>query len=1279
MKITTAEKISIGGEQDNSSDEGDFPIPDASKCQSSASSPTPDSSSVPVLPCSVEHRQSEKEGNDSQKKNGKPISPLEWKKKGNGFFGREEWERALHAYNSGLTALLAHRPTFREEIDSDNGWNTTSTSISATPAIESTSRSSLGVASPTNPLEVALRSNMAFVLLKLQRYDRAEEECKLMLSISPFNSKALYRRACAREGLYFSLNKNKQIGPETTSANSRNNHTSIIKETKDLMKLLKDAIHDLERALIYIEKDRCKEEQQQRSSSYSGDSSDNARNGSNKNSNFTIKKQCQRSLDRLQKEYNRQKKQHLKNDENARAVSTNKNNPIPPHRTLQSQQKRDVLRLLLARHKNGQVLQGEAFFLLEWNWWVRWCRYINFFDIATNDTKTGADSRTSDDDRMVERTRHLLNYFPKGATPPQSFRKDPSDNKDGNSSDEEDDDDNVSFIAPGCIDNTELLVSSGDVFSRQWYAPFPAPNNGIDGKHTGKSDSVLLSLKPNLIRGYHYEILPREIYNALRAWYGEITPSLCRRITADGDLMIYPFKSNKLTISNLESQRCNACRAPGASSRCKQCMIVQYCDRACQKSHWRFHQPYCRPRKVGKQTEGNQPLPLAQISFPSEGDRVGLNNLGNTCFMNSALQSLSHATPLTRYFLSNGFKSDLNTSNPLGTGGKLALAYETFLKDVWMKQGIMSTSPTSLKRAIALFAPRFAGYQQHDAQEFLAYLLDGIHEDLNRVRRATYVEMADVNDGQNMRIAAAKAWDAHKRRNDSLVMDTFYGQFQSTCVCPRCDKVSVSFDTFNHVSLEIPSNRTTWDTMVIPVLVHFADGNRRPIRYGVTVRLQGFVFDLKNAVANLSQIPGNKLVLTDVYENRIYKLFDDKQNLSMINPNEDTIVAYEVTPYSIKGSMHMIVSHSLVVEGSSKNENQENQSMTGDNENTIEYNDVNADYMEREAIGLPFMTSIDANSSTCNDLWELVCSAVRRIVESTVNVTVENAIGGMSDDSLDVVNNCRLEDFLNVHVVDAEGRPRCIFKKTDDDTLTNILPNRSEEFLSIILGEGCAEFFLFLTLVWNSPITYDEKTNIIIDPNRFLDFDNHPTLVKAIREQQSANVSTAEQGVTLRQCFQSFSKPERLDIDNMWYCSKCKQHVQALKTMKMWRLPNILVIHLKRFEFKNSLRRDKLSTFVNFPLAGLDMNAHCAHFKSTEENSNFVKSNVPADYDLFAVVNHYGRLGFGHYTAFAMQWDETGISNIWHAFDDSTVRPVQPSEIQTSAAYILFYRRRVFH
>ena len=1061
--------------------------------------------------------------------------------------------------------------------------------------------------------------------------------------------KGLYRRASAREGLYFSIDNQKQNKNDTS-----NGHSERSNQTKDRMTLLYLAIDDLKQALLNLEKE-LKNEEQKRQSSDNGN-----KNGVNKNTNSGIKKQCKRSLDRLQKEIDRQERRKRKINEKA------------SHRELQSKQKRDVMRLLISRYQNGKVLPGEAFFLLEWNWWVGWCRYVDFFDQATNGVEKVAETNANGCQQLSERTRRLLSYFPIGATFPSSFREDPdSDVDDADSLDSSDDDDESSMlVVPGHIDNTKLLATSDDVFFRQWYLPSISPDNNVGGDDNDQNSALTSSLKPNLIRGYHYEILPREVYCALRTWYGEATPSICRRISADGSLIIYPTASSKLRLISQQVSRCNACRAPGAKMRCGKCMMVHYCDRPCQESHWSFHRPYCRPRQ--RETQENfEMLPLPQISIPSQGGLVGLNNLGNTCFMNSALQSLSHATPLTRHFLSNRFRSDLNKKNPLGTGGKLALAYEVFLKDIWMKQGNAAISPTSLKRAIALFAPRFANYQQHDAQEFLAYLLDGLHEDLNRIRRAPYVEMPDVTDGQNMTIAAAEAWTAHKRRNDSMVMDTFYGQFQSTCVCPRCDRVSVSFDTFNHVSLEIPSNRPTWTTVAIPVLVHFADGNRKPVRYGVKVRRQGFILDLKNAVAKLSQVVASKLVLTDVYKNRIFKLLDDKESLSTINPTEDNIVAYEVTPYTVKDTVHIIVTHSFE-QGSQKDENGENPFVDNDNEDTAGNNIANDKDSGKRLMGLPFMTSIGAKNGTCRDLWELMCGyAQRLVVENSTNLQE------ISDDSMDVSNDYRLDDLLSVRIVDAQGRPRSIFAKTEANEVANTLPRESNELLSTFLGESCAENFLFLNLLWNQPVSDDEKEKIVINPSRFLVFDSHPTLADAMREQQSENNPSLGHGVTLHQCFQSFSRPERLDTDNMWYCSKCKQHVQALKTMKLWRLPNILVVHLKRFEYKNALRRDKLGTFVDFPLARLDMTPHCANLQGSK--SSFVDSNVPAVYDLFAVVNHYGRLGFGHYTAFAMQWDETGISKTWNSFDDSTVRPVSPSEIKSPAAYILFYRRRTFH
>ena len=93
--------------------------------------------------------------------------------------------------------------------------------------------------------------------------------------------------------------------------------------------------------------------------------------------------------------------------------------------------------------------------------------------------------------------------------------------------------------------------------------------------------------------------------------------------------------------------------------------------------------------------------------------------------MQCLAKCLSHVTPLTRYFLSNSFLSSINHSNPLGAGGNLAQAYGQVIKELWMREKNGSVSPTLLKRAIAIFAPRFAGVLQHDSQEFLAFLLDG--------------------------------------------------------------------------------------------------------------------------------------------------------------------------------------------------------------------------------------------------------------------------------------------------------------------------------------------------------------------------------------------------------------------------------------------------------------------------------------------------------------------------------------------------------------------------
>lgn len=91
------------------------------------------------------------------------------------------------------------------------------------------------------------------------------------------------------------------------------------------------------------------------------------------------------------------------------------------------------------------------------------------------------------------------------------------------------------------------------------------------------------------------------------------------------------------------------------------------------------------------------------------------------------------------------------------------------------------------------------------------------------------------------------------------------------------------------------------------------------------------------------------------------------------------------------------------------------------------------------------------------------------------------------------------------------------------------------------------------------------------------------------------------------------------------YCPSCKEHRQATKKLDLWRLPEILVVHLKRFSYSRFLK-NKLDTFVNFPVHNLDLSKHVKH-----------RAVAPPSYvyELYAISNHYGGLGGGHYTAYA--------------------------------------------
>ncbi|XP_075431712.1 ubiquitin carboxyl-terminal hydrolase 8 [Ascaphus truei] len=182
---------------------------------------------------------------------------------------------------------------------------------------------------------------------------------------------------------------------------------------------------------------------------------------------------------------------------------------------------------------------------------------------------------------------------------------------------------------------------------------------------------------------------------------------------------------------------------------------------------------------------------------------TGLRNLGNTCYMNSILQCLCNTPHLAEYFHKNYYQADINRSNLLGHKGEVAEEFGIVMKALWTGQ-YRFISPKDFKVTIGKVNDQFAGFSQHDSQELLLFLMDGLHEDLNKAdNRKRYKE--ENNDHLSDSQAADSAWIKHKELNESIIVALFQGQFKSTVQCLTCHKKSRTFEAFMYLSLPLPS------------------------------------------------------------------------------------------------------------------------------------------------------------------------------------------------------------------------------------------------------------------------------------------------------------------------------------------------------------------------------------------------------------------------------------------------------------------------------------------
>ncbi|RKF64801.1 putative ubiquitin carboxyl-terminal hydrolase usp19 [Erysiphe neolycopersici] len=273
---------------------------------------------------------------------------------------------------------------------------------------------------------------------------------------------------------------------------------------------------------------------------------------------------------------------------------------------------------------------------------------------------------------------------------------------------------------------------------------------------------------------------------------------------------------------------------------------------------------------------------------------VGLTNLGNTCYMNSALQCIRAVEELTKYFLAGAAMEELNSANPLGNNGDVAMAYQKLLEEIYHKENVPSSiTPRHFRNTIGRYAPSFSGYGQQDTQEFLGFLLDGLQEDLSRVKKKPYIEKPDstddmINNPDAIRQMADKVWDITKKRDDSIIADLFTGMYKSTLVCPECEKVSITFDPFNNLTLQLPIE-SIWSHNIF-----YFPLNERPFIMTIEIDKQASIQMLKQYVSLRVGVPVEKLFIAEEFKCRFYKFYRDYETASEVIQNTDHVAMYEL-------------------------------------------------------------------------------------------------------------------------------------------------------------------------------------------------------------------------------------------------------------------------------------------------------------------------------------------------------------------------------------------------
>ncbi|KAK6623890.1 hypothetical protein RUM44_010746 [Polyplax serrata] len=528
----------------------------------------------------------------------------------------------------------------------------------------------------------------------------------------------------------------------------------------------------------------------------------------------------------------------------------------------------------------------------------------------------------------------------------------------------------------------------------------------------------------------------------------------------------------------------------------------------------------------------------------------------------------------------------------------------------------------------------------------------------------------------------------HVRCNNSFVHAVFQAQFRSSLTCLNCQRQSNTFDPFLCVSVPIPHNQKRSKY----VIVLYMSQQPRQVKLGLSVNENSTVGELREQLSSDTGIPESCMLLTQIDDLGFQRTFSGQLPVSEI---KETDPVYCIEMPQLKDATEEMEKYILLCWV-----------------NVLTMDDHCARF------GSPYTMQL-CRLTGYQDLQKLMLKEMNTILHDDI-LTTEQDVPLFRIKIVDGVS-LEVENLANSRVIPAcRGSGNYQFKEGGRmKFLNNYEFNRNYQRDLSTLDVERNQFSVLLIVFQSTPFASGAS---YLDPTvdhplymeeidqalALLDEDSGPRHLKLVLEwdleakestiaddsdlveehtsvKQLLSLSGHGDCGTLEECFDLYTKAEVLGAEDKWHCPFCNRKQEVIKKLGLWSLPDILVIHLKRFRQQVCKNRSatKLMMMVDFPLYGFDMNAHLVgppresngpitfwgSWKKPKKTTTY-DDNV---YDLYAICNHHGQdLQGGHYTAYC----RNPYDCQWYSFDDTKVEPVPESSLVTNSAYILFYQRR---